>query len=206
MAIDKRIIWITQSALFLALVISVQAATAALQIQLLTGSLVNLMLILCVMLCGLPHGITVAALSPLFAKLLGIGPLWELIPFVSAGNVILVLIWFFIGNLNFGNGKTPQTAPPEKEARSRKDAAFKAALPHLPRVLALISGAAAKFLFLYLTIARLAVPYLLNLSEGQAKAISAVFSFQQLFTALIGGAAAIVLIPLIKRAVKTRRT
>ena len=180
MRINKRILWITQSALFLALIISTQAGTAALG-QLLTGSLVNMMLILCVMLCGLAPGLTVALLSPLFAKLLGIGPLWEIVPLISAGNAIIVLIWFFIGKIKLWQKY------------------------YVPHIAALIIGAAAKFLFLFLTVAKLMVP-LLNMPAPQAAKISATFSVTQLFTALIGGALAVIMLPLLKKALKTRQT
>ena len=205
MKINKRIIWITQSALFLGLVIAVQAATTGFGIQLITGSLVNLTLILCVMLCGYAQGLTAAALSPLFAKLLSIGPTWELIPFISFANVIIVTVWFFIGNLGDKCNKW---------GRGDSLYATNAPRPHLLHLLrtafhiaALVAGAAAKFLFLYFSIVRIMIPYVLTgLPEKKANALSATFSVTQLFTALIGGGLAVILIPLIKKAIKTQRT
>ena len=90
--------WITRTAVFIALLIVLQMATAPLGNILITGSIVNLLLIISVMTCGLASGLSVAVISPVMAKLLGIGPLWSLIPFIAAGNIVLVLLWHFIGN------------------------------------------------------------------------------------------------------------
>ena len=87
----RNILWITRTAIFIALLIVLQAATAPLGNIIVTGTIVNLLLIVSVMSCGLASGLTVAAISPVMAKFLGIGPLWSLIPFIAAGNAALVL-------------------------------------------------------------------------------------------------------------------
>ena len=92
-----RIFWITRSSVFIALLIVLQAATAQFGNIFITGSVVNLILIVSVMTCGLATGITVAAFSPAVATLLGIGPLWILVPFIAAGNIALVVLWHYIG-------------------------------------------------------------------------------------------------------------
>lgn len=171
--------WITQTAVFLALLVVAQWATAPLGNPLVTGSLVNLMLILSVMTGGLPSGVVVAVLSPVLAKLLGIGPLWSLIPFIVAGNLVLVVVWHVVGNL-----------------RLRVGVAYG---------LALVSAAVAKFLVLYLGIVQLAVPLLLQLPEKQAAVVSATFSVSQLFTALAGGALALLVLPVLKKALRLQR-
>ena len=61
----ERILWITRTALFTALVIVVQAATKSMT-QLVTGSAVNTMLALASLVCGVSVGGTVAFLSPIF--------------------------------------------------------------------------------------------------------------------------------------------
>ena len=94
--------WVTRTAAITALLVVLQAVTAPLGNTLLTGSLVNMLLIVSVMTCGLLTGISVAVVSPAVAKLIGIGPLWSLIPFIIAGNAVLVLCWHLIGN-----GKRP---------------------------------------------------------------------------------------------------
>ena len=170
----KRTLWITRTAVFIALLIVLQAATAPLGNVLITGSVVNLLLIVSVMTCGLASGFTVAVISPVIAKLIGIGPLWVLIPFIAAGNVMLVLLWHFFGNRNM---------------KSRY-------------VAALIVAAAGKFCILYVGIVKIAVPLLLNLPEQQAKIVSNMFSLTQLVTALIGGIIAVMVLPSLKKAIR----
>lgn len=99
----KRIIRITRTAVFLALLIVLQAATAPLGNTLLTGSVVNFLLITSVMLCGPASGFTVAVLSPVLARFLGIGPLWALIPFIIAGNITICAVWYLVA----GRGGRP---------------------------------------------------------------------------------------------------
>ena len=176
----SKIFWITSTAVFIALLITAQAATASLGNILITGSIVNLMLIISVMTCGFTSGLSVAVISPIIAKFLGIGPLWSLIPFIIAGNITLVVLWHFIGNRNIG----------------RKYAAY---------IVALICAAIAKFLVLYIGIVQIAIPIFLGLPEQQATVISNMFSIPQLITALIGGSLAIVLLPTLKKAIRERR-
>ena len=180
MDIMQKILWITRTAIFIALLIVLQTTTAMLGNTVITGSCVNLMLIVSVMTCGLGSGLTVAAISPVMAKLIGIGPFWSLIPFVLAGNITLVLLWHFIGNRNIGMNK------------------------YAAHIIALVVAAVSKFLVLYFGIVRIAVPLLLKLPEPQAKVISGVFSIHQLITASVGGAIAIVIFPRLKKAIAGR--
>lgn len=176
----QKILWITCTAAFIALLIVMQAATAPLGNSIVTGSIVNLLLVVSVMTCGLASGLTVAAVSPVMAKFLGIGPLWSLIPFIAAGNVALALLWHLVGN-----------------SRTRhKYTAYLAAL---------LCASVTKFLVLYIGIVRLAVPLFLGLPEAQAAVVSGMFSIPQLITALTGGALAIVLFPRVKRAIAVGR-
>lgn len=176
---DKKVLWITQTAVLTALLIIMQAVTASFGNTIITGSIVNLILIVAAIIAGLSSGLTVAAISPVFAKFLGIGPLWALIPFIITGNMVFVLIWYFLGNRNFGK-------------------------PIVAYFIAGITAAVGKFLMLYTGIVIIAIPYLLNLPEKQATIISGMFSIPQLFTALVGGAIAIVMLPLLKKGVKSR--
>ena len=176
----RNILWITRTAIFIALLIVLQAATAPLGNIIVTGTIVNLLLIVSVMSCGLASGLTVAAISPVVAKSLGIGPLWSLIPFIAAGNAALVLLWHFIGNRNM----------------RRKYTAY---------IAALLCAAVIKFLVLYIGIVQIAVPILLGLPQQQAAVISNMFSIPQFITALIGGAFAIVLFPRLKIVIRERR-
>lgn len=170
--------WVTRTAAITALLVVLQAVTAPLGNTLLTGSLVNMLLIVSVMTCGLLTGISVAVVSPAVAKLIGIGPLWSLIPFIIAGNAVLVLCWHLIGN-----GKRPRLAA----------------------AAAVVAAALAKFLVLYIGVVKVAIPLLLDLPAPQAAAVGGMFSIPQLITAATGGALAAVLIPRIKRAAAGQR-
>ncbi len=175
----NRILWVTRTAIFIALLIVLQAVTAPLGNILVTGAIVNMMLIVSVMTCGLSSGFAVAVVSPVMAKFFGIGPFWSLIPFIVAGNVVLIILWYFIGN---------------RYARRK----------YLAYVAALICAATAKFLVLYIGIVQIAVPVFLGLPEQQAAVISNMFSIPQLITAIIGGAMAVLLFSRLKQATAKR--
>lgn len=175
----KRILWVTRTAVMIALLVVSQAVTAPLGNTLVTGSIVNLILIVSAVSGGALTGVTVAFVSPIMAKLFGIGPLWGLIPFIMLGNVAIVFAWHIIVRFV----KLPE---------------------HIKNIIAAICGAVLKFLILYLGIVRIAVPLLLHLPEKQASAISAAFSFSQLITAAIGGAVACIVIPILNRTIKDK--
>lgn len=176
----QRTLWISETAVFIALLVVLQAATRPLGSTLITGCIVNLLLILSVMLCGLSSGIIVGVVSPVIAKCFGIGPLWSIIPLILLGNVTLALIWHFVG----------------KQKRLR---------PFSAHILALPLAALAKFAALYLGIVKLALPFWLHLPAQQAAVISGMFSIPQLITAAVGGGAAILLLPLLRRGLPAKR-
>ena len=164
--------------MFTALLIVAQA-TAAMWGNFVAGPIVNLILIVSVMTCGLAPGLSVAVVSPIAAKFSGIGPFWSLIPFIAAGNVVLVILWHYIGNRNMGR--------------------------YTACVAATIVASIVKFLVLYIGIVKIAVPVLLRLPEQQAAVISIMFSIPQLINPLIGGALATALLPTLKSAVGERQ-
>mgnify|MGYP003623312256 FL=1 len=172
----QNILWITRTAIFIALLVVLQAATAPLGSSIITGSIVNLLLVVSVMSYGLASGLAVATISPVIAKLFGIGPLWTLIPFIALGNIVLVVLWYVI----------------EKRRTAHKLTAY---------AVALVCAAIAKFLVLYFGIVQVAIPLFLQLPAQQAAVISGMFSFPQLLTALIGGALAVVIFPRLRPAI-----
>jgi len=171
----KKVLWITRTAVLIALTVVLQAVTLQLGNQIITGSVVNLMLIISVMTCGLPTGLTVGLFTPIMPTLLGFGPVWPIVPFIAAGNMALVAAWFFIGNRKFG-------------------------IIYVSYGLATIAGATVKFLILYFGIVRIALPYILGLT-GQ-NAMSILFSYPQLISASIGGICAAILLPSLMKATK----
>ena len=174
---NQRTIWMAQTGIFLALLIIGQAVTRIFGNQFVTGSVNNMLFILVVILCGISSAAILAVISPIIATLLGIGPqLWPLVPVIIIGNLVLVTIWHVI-------------ALKRKERSKPAD------------VLALILAAAAKFFVLYFAIVKLVVPIILGLGEPQASTVSALFSWPQLVTALIGGLLAMLLSPILARAI-----
>ncbi|MDY4788349.1 MAG: ECF transporter S component [Bacilli bacterium] len=171
--LHERLLWISETAIFLALLVALQYVLgfiggAPLVGQIITGSIVNLLLILSTMVVGLTSGITIAIISPVMAYVLtGKPPFPVFIPFVAIGNVVLVLItgYFFRKYL---------------EKNQKQDIALKSGV--------LVLGAFAKFATLYLLIVVLAMNYLVpDIKEAQKNALTLMFSWPQLLTATIGG-------------------
>jgi hypothetical protein len=170
-----KIYWIAKTAVFIALLVGLQALTKPAG-QFVTGSVVNLVLILATILGGLPSGLCVAAISPLMAALVGIAPNWGLVPFIALGNIAIVLVWFLVTRIKIR--------------------------PIVTYILAAIAGAGVKFSVLFLAVVKVGVPLILKLPEKQAAAISAQFGINQLITALIGGAVACIILPLLATVIK----
>ncbi len=171
----KRTLWITQTAVFLALLIVIQAVTASFGSTLITGSMVNLILIVSLIIGGLSCGLTVALLSPIMAFILSIGPpFWQIILFIALGNSILVATWYLIAG---------------KQAEINVFASLFAA----------IMAALLKFGFLYVSVVKFVIPILLQLPATKATVVGAAFAYPQLLTALIGGLLATLLLPTLKQ-------
>lgn len=180
---SKKIRWITETALMLALLVVLQAATRPLNNQFVTGTCVNAVLVLTAMLVGLGSGLTVALISPVLAFLLGIAPQAVVVPAIMAGNAVYVALV---------RGITQGTCD---------------------RVGTMAAGwllaSLAKFATLYLLVAKvicglISGPLLASgaLKEAMLKALPVMFAWPQLFTALAGGAAALLMTPVLKKALK----
>jgi hypothetical protein len=170
----KKTLWMTETAVLLALLIVLQWATKPLG-QIVTGSCVNAVLAVAVLLGGLWCGLTVAFFSPFCAFALGIGPqLFAIIPAIALGNGVYVLA------LHLVHGPRPK-------------------LPG--KILALLSAAFGKFAALYLVVVQL-LCRVLPLKPLQIDTFTAMFSIPQLVTALIGGALAMLMVPMLKKALR----
>lgn len=175
---NRKALWITQTAILLALLIAVQVVTAGFGNTFITGSLVNLVLIVSVMIAGLTSGLAVALLSPLFAYFFGIGPIfWQIVVCIAIGNALLVLCWSLIAGRKRENSLTIY-------------------------LVATIIAAFFKFIFLYFSIVKLVVPVILQIPAPQAKIVSAAFSYPQLITAIIGGILATMIVPILTKALQ----
>ena len=186
----KSILWITRTAVLLALLVTLQALTKPFG-QLVTGSCVNAIAAVAALVGGLGCGITVAVISPVLAFLLGIAPNFITVAPIMLGNTVYVLILWLL----LGKGKHPLWKQP----------------------VALALAACAKFGVLYLLVVKIicgvAADALLGQKLGETvllappmlKLLPAMFSWPQLFTALIGGCVALLIVPVLRKAVGRAR-
>jgi hypothetical protein len=177
---SKKIRWITETAIMLALLVALQALTGSMG-QIVTGSCVNAVLAITVLVSGLASGLTVALISPVMAYLLGIAPQILTVPAIMVGNSVYVSLLYWI-------------ADKDSKIIVRQIAAW-------------LIAAGAKFAVLYVIVAGLICGVLAEglLASGMLKtpmlnALPATFSWPQLVTALIGGALALVIVPILKKA------
>jgi len=168
------------TAIMLALLIGTQFVTRSLG-QFITGSLVNLILLVSVFTVGLGGGLVVAVASNFLAFLAGIGPaLPQVVPFVAAANAILVSVAYLV----------------------RKQIGEKGIKNTLLAASGLAAAAVAKMLFLWVGLVLIALPLIPGLKEPQIAMLSAAFTWPQLVTALAGGALAMLIMPLLNKAKK----
>ena len=175
----KKILWITETAAMLALLIALQWVTKPLG-QLVTGSCVNAVLAVAALFGGLSSGLTVALLSPLFAYFLGIAPNLIAVPVIMAGNSLFVLLLAML------QGK-----------------------PVWKNIAAWLAAAAGKFAVMYAlmvwVVCGVASDFLLAqgfLKAPMLKALPVTFGVTQLLTALIGGGIALLIVPVLKKALR----
>ena len=177
----KSVLWLAETALMLAMLVTLQSVTKPMG-QLVTGSCVNLILAITVLVVGYSGGLTVALLSPIFAFLLNIAPnIVTVIP-IMLGNAVFVALLKLLYNKQ--------------------------------QILALVTAAAAKCAVLYFLVVKVICDYLapdllmkkvgnnIILAPKMIKMLPTMFSWTQLFTALIGGAVAILIYPTLKKALR----
>ena len=178
----KKLLWITETAVMLALLVALQSITKPAG-QLVTGSCVNAVLAVTVLVAGLTSGITVAVISPVLAYMLGIAPQILTVPAIMVGNTVFVVVLYFVA------GKSSKNI--------------------LRQILAWLAAAAAKFATLYAIVVWLICGVLSKglLESGMLKPpllkrLPATFSWPQLITALIGGGIALLIVPVIRKALR----
>lgn len=184
---NKKICWITETAVMLALLVTLQALTKPMG-QLITGSCVNAVLAIAVLLAGLSSGITVALISPVCAFLLGIAPNFVTVLPIMLGNACFVVLLRLIAG------------PSHK--------------PIWRQPVALITAAGVKFGVLYLLVVKVicgvASGALLGKKLGEVvvlappmlKMLPTMFAWPQLVTALIGGGVALLIAPVLRKALR----
>lgn len=179
---NKKIRWITETAIMLALLVTLQALTKSFG-QFVTGSCVNAVLAVTVLFAGLSSGITVAVISPILAFLLNIAPQILTVPAIMVGNTVFVVLLHFLADRTGKNiGK---------------------------QVAAWLIAAVAKFAALYFIVVKIICGVMAEsllasgaMKEPMLKALPATFSWPQLVTALIGGAVALAIVPVLRKALK----
>ena len=177
---NKKIRWITETAVMLALLVTLQALTKPAG-QLVTGFCVNTVLAISALFGGLGCCLTIALCSPVLAYLLGIAPQILTVPAIMVGNAVYVVLLALLA------GKSGKRIAQQ--------------------VLAWITAAVAKFACLYAIVVWLICGVLSEslLAAGVMKApmlkmLPATFSWPQLITALIGGAVALLMAPILRKA------
>ena len=166
---NKKILWITETAVMLALLITLQAITKPLG-QIVTGSCVNAILALTTLVAGIYSGLTVAVISPVMAFLLGIAPMPLTVLPIMVGNACYVAVLYFI---------------------------YKSK-PFWTQPLSLAAAATVKFGVLYLLVVKVICVFVPN----APKALPAMFTWPQLITALLGGAVALLMAPMLRKALQ----
>ena len=182
---NKKILWITETAVMLALLVALQALTKPLG-QLVTGSCVNAILAVTVLTVGFFGGLSVALISPICAFLLGIAPNFiTVLPIMLGNTCFIAVLYLFVVKI-----KSPIWIQP----------------------VALASAALVKFLVLYFLVVKvicgIASGALLGkklgsivlLAPPMLKMLPAMFAWPQLVTALIGGAVALLIVPTLRKA------
>ncbi len=179
---NKKLRWITETAIMLALLVALQALTNGAG-KYITGSCVNMVLAVTVLVAGLPSGLTVALISPVLAYLLGIASNIVTVPAIMVGNATYVTLLYLL-------------------ADRRGTKVFK-------QLLAWLIAAVGKFVVLYALVVWLICGVLgdslvaAGVLKGPALGMLSVnFSWLQLIAALIGGGVALPIVLLLRKALK----
>ena len=175
----NKIFWITRTGVLLAVLLLLQTLSKPAG-QLVTGSCVNAVLAVSVLFAGLGSGLTVALISPIFAFVLGIAPQVLTVPAIMAGNAV------FVTALHFAGGKQLWR-----------------------NAIAWLGAALCKFAILYILVKYGICGILADglLAQGLLKApmltaLPATFGAAQLVTALIGGGVAMLITPVLTKALR----
>lgn len=189
---NRKIRWITETAVLLALLICLQWIGSMIPNpmlkQLITGTCVNCVLAVAALYAGYGSGLTVALISPVFAYLLGIAPNFVTVLPIMVGNVCYVVLLRLIA------GKTGK--------------------PFWKQPVALAVAASVKFAVLYLLVVKIicgvASKALLGKKLGDVvvlappmlKMLPTMFAWPQLITALSGGVIALLIVPVLSKALR----
>lgn len=139
--------------------------------QFFVGPVVNAILLITAYICGTKWGVLTGLLTPIMALLVGqlAAPMAPFIPFIAVGNMIYVLIF----------GLLIQNK--------------------IKRVIGIILGSSAKFIFLYFSAVKLTHLFSLNIPPKVLSSLAVAMGIPQLITGLAGGILALALIEILAR-------
>lgn len=191
---SKKVLWITQTAMLIALVVLSQLLSNIIPpivlgpfklSQLVTGLLVNLILIIGAFVPGLSAASTTALISPILAALFGIipGQLPQMVPVVMAGNLVIVFITWLCFRASRGLGNNSAT---------------------VLNVIGIVAGALLKAVTMWALTEKIIIP-VLHVSAKLAEILVSTVSLPQFVTAMIGGIAALLIMPALRGLTKVRR-
>lgn len=148
-----------------------------------TGGLINLIIIIDTLYCGLLSGIIISAVAPITSFIITQSPIIAavpmILPFIMVGNIVIVLFAWAV--------------------RCKK-----LELNLLP--LSLVAGSFAKWGVMTLTIVKWILPtFGLNLAPKMYKMAAATYSLTQLYAALAGTALACIIWPIVRLGIKRNR-
>lgn len=160
---NNKVGFIAKTGIFLALTLVIQYISGLFGQQLLTGSMVNMMLLLCSLYTGLIGAVVVGIFTPFIGFILGFSSNIVLIPFIALSNALYIILFITIRNI-------------------KNNVLFD--------IIGVIIGSVVKYLFLSIFVIKLILP--LFMTSIPSKLVM-MFGITQLFTALIGGALYIIL-------------
>ncbi|EQB87026.1 uncharacterized membrane protein YuzA (DUF378 family) [Clostridium punense] len=139
--------------------------------QFFVGPIINSILILTTILCGLKWGICTGALTPILAWLVGqlLPPMAPFIPFIVMGNIIYVILFASVSKIRYGS------------------------------YLGILLGSFGKYLFLSLSASKLVTLLGVNIPAKVLAKLTIMMSTPQLITGLAGGILALILASILSK-------
>lgn len=186
----KKVRWITETAVMLALLICLQWVGSMvpdqMTKQLITGTLVNCVLAVTVLMVGISSGLTVAVISPVCAFIFGIAPNFiTVLPIMMANSCYVALLYLIVGEERKFGWRQP---------------------------VGLAAAALVKFGVLYLLVVKVIcgmasgallgkkIGDIVVLAPPMLKMLPTMFAWPQLVTAVSGGIIALAIIPVLRKA------
>jgi hypothetical protein len=179
---SNKVHFLTRTALLLAVAIAFQLFGKLIPYNnFIVGPVVNAVLLVATAAAGFWSGTAISVIAPLVSAFTNKAPIAPLViafsPFIIIGNIIIVLAFYLLTKRKSGNALTGQ-------------------------VLGVVAGSVLKFGFLYGAIT--VFTSLVDMKPQQAAALTSLFSWPQLITAVIGGVIAIIVLKLAGKSLEYR--